>query len=265
MGVDPNSKIVPRNYYILYINVKKVIILPTKYFPGMRLGPHNILMLERLGSNKGRFQCPYCKNENWTAQIGRVVSGRSSNCGCHHPNNVPAVSIGDRFGKLTIIGDAGYKPHGNTGKNRHFSLCQCDCGSEPIEVMDNMLKNGNKVSCGCLISKGEFYIKQFLDSKNILYEQEKEFDDLVSPHSKKLLRFDFYLPQYNTCIEFQGRQHTYGPDTQYWSRTTDTLEKIQERDQTKVNYCKNKNIDLIIINYTEIKHIEEILSERLGG
>lgn len=236
-----------------------------KYFPGMRLGPHNILMLERIGSNKGRFQCPYCGREDWTPQIGAVVKGRSSNCGCHHPNNTPAVSIGEKFGKLTVIGDAGYKPHGNTGKNRHFSLCQCDCGSFPIAVMDNSLKNGNTTSCGCLISKGEFLVKQFLDANNISYEQEKTFDDLTSPHSNYLLRFDFYLPEYNTCIEFQGRQHLYGPDTQFWSRTTETLEKIQERDQAKISYCKDKSIILITINYTDINKIDNILSERLGG
>src|SRR5690606_19492574 len=54
----------------------------------------------------------------------------------------------------------------------------------------------------CNISVGERKIKDWLDARNIIYSREyihKPFD--------KRLRFDFYLPDYQTFIEFDGRQH----------------------------------------------------------
>lgn len=68
-----------------------------------------------------------------------------------------SVKQGNRYGKLTVIADAGYKEY--HGKRRHYSLVQCDCGSAIFEAMDNRLQNGTLSSCGCIISKGEQKIK----------------------------------------------------------------------------------------------------------
>ena len=57
-------------------------------------------------------------------------------------------------------------------------------------------------------------------------------------------RFDFYLPEYNRLIEYDGIQH-------YKERNffKDTLEEIQNRDIIKNNFALNNNIDLIRIPY----------------
>lgn len=53
-------------------------------------------------------------------------------------------------------------------------------------------------------SRGEKFIATVLEEKNILYEREKTFEGL----SYKLpLQFNFYIPSYNLCIEFNGSQH----------------------------------------------------------
>jgi len=56
----------------------------------------------------------------------------------------------------------------------------------------------------CNESKGEKEIRLFLNNKNINFINQKSFDDCrdVLP-----LPFDFYLPEYNTCIEYDGIQH----------------------------------------------------------
>ena len=61
------------------------------------------------------------------------------------------------------------------------------------------------------------------------------------------LRFDFFLPEYNTLIEYQGEQHyrsvpLFGGDEGYKRR--------QENDRIKRDYCKSNNIKLIEIPYT---------------
>ena len=48
-----------------------------------------------------------------------------------------------------------------------------------------------------------------LSDNNILFEREKRFPNLRYKHK---LRFDFYLPDNNLCIEYQGQQHFYAID-----------------------------------------------------
>ena len=52
--------------------------------------------------------------------------------------------IGKKFGKLTVIEDAGRSP-------RRYILwkCRCECGNETI-VTSNNLRSGNTKSCGCV-------------------------------------------------------------------------------------------------------------------
>ena len=55
--------------------------------------------------------------------------------------------IGDKFGRLTIIADAGkYK------NNSYKVLCKCDCGNT-VETLLCRLLSGNTQSCGCLKSQ----------------------------------------------------------------------------------------------------------------
>ncbi len=104
----------------------------------------------------------------------------------------------------------------------------------------------------CQESKGEKIISNFLKNKNIKFKREKRFSDCrnILP-----LPFDFFLPNYNICIEFDGKQHFIQHKT--WSN----LEEIQKRDKIKNIYCEKNNIILYRFNYKEIDIIEEKLNE----
>ena len=91
-------------------------------------------------------------------------------------------------------------------KNNRFWKCKCECGNTTI-VQGTSLRNNHTKSCGCLSSKGEYSIIQFLQKNNIEFETQKTFNDCRFPDTKALAKFDFYLPQYNICIEFDGIQH----------------------------------------------------------
>ena len=76
----------------------------------------------------------------------------------------------------------------------------------------------------------------------------------------KTLPFDFYLPYYNICIEFDGWQH-------YNMTKHDTSEKFEIRkkhDIIKDEYCKNNNMYLIRIPYWEYKNIDNILHTEIN-
>jgi very-short-patch-repair endonuclease len=116
----------------------------------------------------------------------------------------------------------------------------------------------NKQGCPkCNSSKGELEIEQFLKEHNIKYETQKRFKDC---RDKRPLPFDFYLPDHNTCIEFDGEHHYI--NIRYNNKNINSLKNTQQRDTIKNNYCKQKNIRLIRISYKEIISItsEQIMN-----
>jgi hypothetical protein len=120
----------------------------------------------------------------------------------------------------------------------------------------------------CKSSKGEVAIASWLAESNISYSPEHTFVDCRNPATGRKLPFDFYLPEYNTCIEFHGKQH-YEPVKFSGTTTTDcamaNLKSSQIRDSIKEQYCKQNNIRLIIIPYTDITRIDLILPEQELG
>ena len=99
--------------------------------------------------------------------------------------------------------------------------------------------------CRGSISKGEQDIKIFLEENNIKYFSQFTFENCkdINP-----LPFDFYLPDYNCCIEYQGKQH-FKP-VEKWGGIKN-LETYQKHDQIKKDYCNKENITLIEILYNE--------------
>jgi very-short-patch-repair endonuclease len=106
-------------------------------------------------------------------------------------------------------------------------------------------------------SKGEEYIKMWLDNLGILYIRQHSFE---SCRYKKQLYFDFYLPNNNMCIEFDGEQH-YKPIDRFGGVDTFNLYKI--RDSIKNNWCLANNINLLRIKYNDINKIKYILDSEL--
>jgi serine protease inhibitor ecotin len=108
---------------------------------------------------------------------------------------------------------------------------------------------GNKgKGCGCRLCKestGERKISIWLNKQNIKFIREYKFDKCKNI---KKLPFDFYLPDLNTCIEYDGEQH-YKPIKLFGG--LDNLKKIKKNDLIKTNYCFNYNIGLIRIRYDE--------------
>ena len=103
----------------------------------------------------------------------------------------------------------------------------------------------------CNESKGERKVAAFLQENNFKYKREKTFPRCIY---KNKLKFDFYLPDQNICIEYDGEQHFIDGIFAQCS-----LEKIQIRDSIKNKFCEKNNILLIRIPYTEFNNIEDIL------
>lgn len=108
--------------------------------------------------------------------------------------------------------------------------------------------------------KGEQIVNNYLYENNIAFDTQKTFDDC---RDKKKLRFDFYLPYQNICIEYQGKQH-YEPVSKFGG--AEYFKLLQFHDQIKRNYCKDNGITLIEIPYTydTREKIEDFLKDKIA-
>ena len=95
----------------------------------------------------------------------------------------------------------------------------------------------------CTLSKGEKIITSWLNSNDIYYEAQKTFEDCKD---KRVLPFDFYLPNYNILIEYNGKQH-YEPVDYFGGQKAFEAQVL--RDNIKREYCQKNNILLFEIPY----------------
>ena len=192
-------------------------------------------------------------------RISYLINERSKDCGCGRKATLNSIFtknlVGQRFGKLVVMEML-------DERNKYGKIaykCKCDCGNETI-VLGNSLTTNHTLSCGCLVSYWNMYIQQFLEKQKIKYKPE-----YIVYIDDKYYRYDFYLPQYNLCIEYDGIQH-YEPVRFYGDSIEEDERKFkitQEHDEIKNRYCEENNINLLRIPYWESKNIETIIINRL--
>lgn len=109
----------------------------------------------------------------------------------------------------------------------------------------------------CKMSIGESIIENFLINHSINFEYEKIFKDCKT-ETGHWLSFDFYLQDYNLCIEYDGIQHfkSIGNDEKF--------QTIVKNDSIKNLYCQEKNIKLLRISYNDLYKIDIILLQVLN-
>ena len=129
------------------------------------------------------------------------------------------------------------------------------CGYEWMVSPNNVLY---RASCPrCKETSGERKIRLWLEKNDISYEFQKKFNDC---RDEKVLPFDFYLPDLNIIVEFDGKQH-YVPIKYFGG--LEQFEYIQKHDAIKNEYCKNNGISLLRIPYYKYNNIEEELNNFL--
>ncbi len=126
------------------------------------------------------------------------------------------------------------KHHGDFLQNAEVHLSGCGCPR-------------------CRASKGERNIEAYLKSQGYKFERQKKFDDCVGIKNK--LSFDFYLPEFNLLIEFQGEHH-YIPIKRWGGE--EKLKVVQHRDELKKQYCKDNNIRLLEVPYFDKNYITTV-------
>lgn len=220
---------------------------------------NNLLVIER-ASNIGRYTAWKCKCDCGKECVVRgadLKNNHTKSCGCLKIQKTQekfysqAINhIREKYGHLTIL-----EVTDKRTSDRHILYkCQCDCEQKTIIYKPlKDLKNGHTVSCGCLISKGEEKIKNLLLQNNILFEQQKTFDNCRFLDTGALAKFDFYVDN-KYIIEFDGKQHFISYESG-WSNK-ELLAKTKDHDNYKNNWCHKNNVPIIRIPYIHLENIQ---------
>lgn len=215
-----------------------------------------LTVIDWAGNGKWICKCK-CGNEI-LVKTDNLKSGNTKSCGCYQKERTSEASlkslIGQRFGKLTVI-----QRVENNRFNHICYLCKCDCGGETIVDATN-LRNGNTNSCGCIKSKGEMKIQQYLQKENIKYQSQYSFDDIFLSTGRRPF-YDFAIFDENNkikyIIEYQGKQH-YTYSGYGWDNEENFI-LTQRRDKEKKEALIKKKIPFYEIPYWELDNIEKVL------
>ena len=109
-------------------------------------------------------------------------------------------------------------------------------------------------------SVGERRVRQWLEKNEINFIQEKRFEDCRDTNP---LPFDFYLPELNIAIEYDGEQHFKENHFFDHCRDLEVTKYISHHDDIKNHFCESNNISLLRIPYTQINDIERILEREI--
>jgi len=124
----------------------------------------------------------------------------------------------------------------------------------------------NKQGCPfCKLNSPENIIANYLIENNIKFNHPYKYKELKDID---LLSYDFYLPDYNLLIEFNGEQHYQAVN---WNgklteeELNSNLKLQQKHDKMKKDYAEKNNINLLIVPYWEKKNMLNILEDYLNG
>ena len=107
----------------------------------------------------------------------------------------------------------------------------------------------------CNTSKGEEFIRNILNNIGINFTTQKTFDDLIY---QRKLKFDFYLTEYNACIEYDGEQH-FREFNKYWGGTEGFQNRIR-KDTLKNKYCELNGIKLLRIRFDNLNIEDTVIN-----
>lgn len=224
-----------------------------------QINPNIIVVGEYINSKTPIFHRCMIDGNEWMARPYNVLSGK----GCPECRNrlISSMFRKDHTWYITELSKI-YSDIEVIGKYVDYDTpimhrCKID-GNEWYAKPRNILRGFGCSECGGY--SGEKSISKWLKEHNIKYVQQYRFSDC---RDDKPLPFDFYLPNYNMCVEYDGRQHFIPVDFagkgNEWAK--EQLRITQYHDTIKNEYCKVNNISLLRISY--LQNIEEELQKFL--
>lgn len=214
---------------------------------------NNIELINFNGFTKScDFKCNVCGKEWSTAPTTVVNDGTGCPaCAKLKGGKTRTISLDEAYERLKNFKQEIEIINYMNMKSRADFKCKI-CGNTWNSYAYSVLIEGT----GCPIckqSKGEKLVRLYCEDKNIEFISQYIFPDCKNINP---LPFDFYLPEYNLCIEVNGDQHYRSVD---YFGGEEAFEKRKQRDNIKFDYCKENNINFLVLPYSDESNIEKII------
>jgi hypothetical protein len=175
--------------------------------------------------NSGNTQCPYCWGKNFKTSIDILQQ---------HAISKGGLLISTEYkNNLTKVLWQCSKEHQWFARWRDINLLGQWCPECSRFKNENLCKTLLEQKLNILLSKYRF-----------LYKGNR-------------YEFDGYNEEHKIAFEYHGIQHYIYPN--HWHKTEEQFKAAQQRDKDKEQYCKENNIQYIIIPYTANKKLEEAI------
>lgn len=218
-----------------------------KDLTGQKFGRLTVLeMLWNYNGGHTHCRCICDCGEETIVLNTELTGGGTQSCGCYQKERAAEANRKDYTGMSNAYGTTLLRRTAERDA-QGIAMWECRCGgcgaifiAPPCKIL-----NGHIASCGCVKSSvAEIVIRDILHDLDVEFIPEYRFDDCCD---KRPLPFDFYLPQLNRLIEYNGQQHyksveLFGGDEAYQLRI--------EHDRVKREYCKEHNIPLLDLPYS---------------
>lgn len=196
---------------------------------------HNTSFMQTPGNHLNGAGCPKCRNETLSVTKTKPLSNYVTDANKIHNSKYDYSHMTPteyKLGKITIV----CPTHGSFKQSKRDHIAGAGCPK-------------------CNSSKGETAVRQFLTENNIRFEEQKTYPNLYYKSKQSKLRYDFYLPENNVLIEYDGQNHyqpTHGISEEEFNENL-------IKDGLKDKYAFDNGIVLIRIPYFKFDEISNII------
>lgn len=224
-----------------------------------RISP-SIKIINTYQGNTTKIEC-ICKicGNIWTTLANNLIAGKGCPECKRKKISVALSKSHEQFVKEMKTVNEKIEVLGRYINSNTHVLCRCKVDENIWMAMPlNLLRGTGCPLCNC--SHGEDVIARILKSLNISYIAQYSFPECKN---KRVLPFDFYLPDLHTCIEYDGEQHfrpvNFGGCSN--KQAFELFDRTQKNDAIKNRFCEENDIKLLRIKYSDYNNIHNIIQK----
>lgn len=213
---------------------------------------------------KTKFKCTVCGHNtetNFHHIFNNMKRKKSDNTwGCSNCSNKYKKDINSferellekRKGSYVLTENSNYINTSTKIELKHI-VCGKSFKIEPHEILSGHSSCPYCYGLYGKYNKGELYISYLLNKFNIEYVREYSNTKIRNYRTHYKLKCDFYLPEYNLIIEYDGLLHFKDIKKFKDKDGNKNLSLNRERDLSKNSCCKKNNISLLRLHYALTK------------
>lgn len=222
-----------------------------------------ITLAKAIHNNKYDYSKLVYKNKQTKVIIGCSIHGDFQQRANDHTRGIGCIRCGNIKWTLEALIEKGAQIHKSKYTYKSVDniartiILECKTHGEFIQSIQSHISGSG---CSkCYRSKGEEAVAEVLEENNFSYKTQKTFPKCINPLTNRKLKFDFFVPDKNLLIEYDGPQHFKPTHTKGFYYTKEIVEVVQAKDKVKDDFALLHGYALLRIPYKCIKQTKEIV------